>query len=115
MNTLHTYINVTFRRKTFITVTSFLISLFARLQTHNQPCSWLIDEVGRVKSDSTFCPHVAAQPADFGDSVHRDFSLWVGGYMAATIIYHGGWQLKNTWYEGTPVSSGGVDGVFCWF
>lgn len=75
--------------KTFITVSSSPISLFACLQTHNQPCSWLMDEVGRVKSDSTLCPLVALQPADFRDSVHRDFSFWVGGYMAVTIIQFG--------------------------
>lgn len=71
--------------KTFITVTSFPVPLFACLQTHNQPCSWLMDEVGRVKSDSTLCPQVAVQPADFRDSVHRDFSFWVGWYLAVTI------------------------------
>lgn len=32
--------------KTFITVTTFPVSLLACLQTHNHPCSWLIDEVG---------------------------------------------------------------------
>lgn len=68
-------------RKTFITVTSFPVSLFACLHTHNQPCSWLIDEVGRVKSDSTLRPHVAVQPADFRDCTQglQFLGWWVYG------------------------------------
>lgn len=65
--------------KTFITVTSFPVSLLPCLLTHNQSCFWLIDEGGRVKSGSTLRPDVAVKPADFRDFVHRDFSFWVGG------------------------------------
>lgn len=73
-----------------------------------------MDEVGRVKSDSTLCPQVAVQPADFRDSVHRDFSFWVDWYVAVTIIQRLGLQLKNTWHEGSPPGSVcGVEGVVC--
>jgi len=37
--------------------------------------------------------------ADFGYSVHRDHSFFVGGYMAETIIHSLGCWLKKIRYK----------------
>lgn len=99
--------------KTFITVTVFPVSLLACLQTHNQPCFWLIDEVGGG------WPHLSSHCCAFCTLQRQrctgTFGFGNVEYMTRTITHGLGWQLKSkmVWRNTTMVCWWCCGGIIC--
>lgn len=99
--------------KTFITVTVFPVSLLACLQTHNQPCFWLIDEVGGG------WPHLSSHCCAFCTLQRQrctgTFGFGNVEYMTRTITHGLGWQLKSkmVWRKTTMVCWWCCGGIIC--